>query len=117
MEEFKFDFENLRVYQKALEFIDEIFRLIKGLPKEYRFSIGDNLLRAGLSIANNLAEGNDKSSEKERYRYFRISSDSARECVSIFIVLKRQQLIEDDIYDRLKINAREITSMIKGLSK
>jgi len=117
MEEFRFDFENLKVYQKALDFIDKIFQLIKNLPREYRFSIGDNLLRAGLSIANNIAEGNDKSSKKERYRYFRTSSDSARECVSIFIVLERQRLIEDNIYWKLKRDAREITSMIRGLSK
>ncbi len=117
MEEFKFDFENLKVYQKALDLIDEIFRLLKNLPQEYRFSVGDNLLRAGLSIANNIAEGNDKNSKKERYRYFRTSSDSARECVSVFIVLNRQRLIEDNIYCKLKKDAREITSMINGLLK
>ena len=117
MEEFRFDFENLNVYQKALDFIDEIFNLVKNIPREYRFSIGDNLIRAGLSIANNIAEGNDKSSKKERYRYFRTSSDSTRECVSVFIVLKRQRLIEDNVYWKLKRDAREITSMIKGLIK
>lgn len=117
MEEIKFDFENLNVYQKTLNFIDEIFKLIKNLPKEYRFSIGDNLLRAGLSIANNLAEGNDKDSDKERKRYFRTSCDSDRECVSVFIVLKRQGLIENDAYCKLKRDAGEITSMIRGLVK
>ena len=130
MEEFKFDFEDLNVYKKALDFIDAIFMLTKNLPREYRFSIGANLLRAGLSISNpegidhphtfkdgsnNLAEGNDKHSKRERDKYFRISSDSTRECVSVFIVLKRQKLIEDSIYLKLKKDAREITSMIQGL--
>ena len=31
-EEIKFDFENLKVYQKALNFIDEVFSIIKNLP-------------------------------------------------------------------------------------
>ncbi len=113
----EFDFERLKVYQKALDFMDKIFKLVKNLPKEYKFSIGDNLLRAGISIGNNIAEGNDKISSKERYRYFRISSDSTRECVSVFIVLKRQNLIEDDFYWGLKRDDREITSMLKGLMK
>lgn len=117
MEEFRFDFENLKVYQKALEFIDEIFALVKTIPQEYKYSIGDNLIRAGLSITNNIAEGNDKPSKKEKYKYFRISSDSARECVSVFIVLKRQNLIENNLYLKLKNDAREITSMLKGLMK
>lgn len=117
MGKIRFDFENLKVYQKALVFIDKIFLLIKRIPKEYRFSIGDNLLRAALSITNNIAEGNDKTSSKERYRYFKISSDSTRECVSVLVVLRRQSLIEENLYSELKRDAREITSMLKGLQK
>ncbi|MEW6607592.1 MAG: four helix bundle protein [bacterium] len=85
MEEFKFDFENLKVYQKALDFIDKIFKVYKKLDPEYKYSIGNNLIRAGLSITNNLAEGNGKKSVKEKRRYFATSSDSTRECISIFV--------------------------------
>jgi len=74
-EEFKFDFEKLNVYQKALVFIDKVFHIVKSLPKDYRHSLGDNLIRAALSIANNLAEGNGKKSNKEKCRYFGISLD------------------------------------------
>lgn len=75
------------------------------------------MVRAALSIANNLAEGNDKETLRERNRYFGISSDSARECVSVLNVLKRQSLIIDEKYLKLKQDAREITSMIRGLKK
>ncbi len=115
MEEFKFDFERLKVYQKSLDFIDEIFHIIKNFPREYRYSLGENLIRAGLSIANNLAEGNGKKSKKEKNRYFGISLDSTRECVSVFNVLKRQDLIKEDKYDKVHSEAKEITSMIWGL--
>jgi four helix bundle protein len=115
MQEFKFDFENLKVYQKALDFIDKIFRVYKNLDSEYKYSVGSNLIRAGLSIANNLAEGNGKRSKREKKRYFDTSSDSTRECVSVFNVLKRQKMIDGNIYSELRIDAREITSMIRGL--
>lgn len=114
-EEFRFDFEKLNVYQKALDFIDKIFQIINNLPKEYRYSLGDNLLRAGLSIANNLAEGNGKRSKKEKNRYFGTSLDSTRECISVFNVLIRQKLINEDEYIRIRLEAKEITSMIWGL--
>jgi len=61
-----FDFENLKVYQKALDFIDKIFEIYKNLDQEYKYSVGNNLIRAGLSIANNIAEGNGKRSKKKR---------------------------------------------------
>ncbi len=117
MKDFVFDFENLKVYQKTLDLIDKVFGLVKELPQEYRYSIGNNLVRAALSIANNIAEGNDKESTKERSRYFKISADSTRECVSVFIVLKRQGLIENNMYWVLKGEAREITSMLCSLAK
>ncbi len=115
MEEFKFDFEKLKVYQKSLELIDKIFLIVKALPGEYEYSLGGNLIRAALSIANNLAEGNGKKSKKEKNRYFGISLDSARECVSVFNVLKRQELIKEDEYNKVRLETKEITSMIWGL--
>jgi len=105
MEEFKFDFEKLNVYQKSLEFIDKIFQIVKNLSREYKYSLGENLIRAGLSIANNLAEGNGKKSKKEKNRYFGTSLDSARECVSVFNVLKRQGLIKEDKYNEVRSEA------------
>jgi four helix bundle protein len=115
MGEFKFDFENLNVYQKSLEFIDDIFKIVKSFPSEYRYSLGENLIRAGLSIANNLAEGNGKKSKKEKNRYFGTALDSARECASVFNVLKRQYLIKENEYNKVRSAAKEITSMIWGL--
>ncbi|MBU4484780.1 four helix bundle protein, partial [bacterium] len=87
------------------------------LPNEYKYSIGNNLIRAGLSVANNIAEGNDKTSNKERNRFLSISSDSARECVSVFIILKKQNILEEDKFWRLKNLTREITSMLRGLKR
>jgi four helix bundle protein len=58
--DFKFDFEKLKVYQKALDFIHEIFKIYKRLPREYKYTVGGNLVRAGVSIANNIAEGSGK---------------------------------------------------------
>jgi four helix bundle protein len=117
VKDFRFDFENLKVYQKTLDLVDQIFQLLRDLPKEYRFAIGDNLLRAALSISNNIAEGNDKGSVKEQHRYFRTSSGSARECISVLIVLKRQGLVKDKLYQKLRSDVREITSMLRALMR
>ena len=117
MEKFEFDFEKLKVYQKSLDFIDKTFEIYKGLAQDYKISIGYNRVSAALSVANNIAEGNDKDSDKERIRYFAISSDSARECVSVLNVLKRQNLINEEKFVQLRNDAREITSMLGGLRK
>ncbi|MFA5271000.1 MAG: four helix bundle protein [Candidatus Omnitrophota bacterium] len=99
-ENFYFDFEKLKVYEKSLDFIDNVFEVYKGLPIDLKYPLGNNLIRAALSIANNIAEGNGKISKKEKNRYFSISLDSTRECISVLNVLKRQNLIKDERYNK-----------------
>ena len=110
-----FDFERLNVYQLALRFLDRIFDLADRLPSRTQSSLGDQLRRAALSISNNIAEGNDKRSKKERCQYFARASDSARECISMFNVLKMRELIEPAEWTELRSMGRQITSMIRGL--
>jgi hypothetical protein len=50
MEEERFDFENLKVYQKALDYIDFVYEITRGFPKEEVFSLTDQLKRASISI-------------------------------------------------------------------
>ncbi len=41
MSEDKFDFENLKVYQKSLEYVDFVYKITKAFPKEEMFSLTD----------------------------------------------------------------------------
>jgi hypothetical protein len=52
-----FTFEKLHVYQKAVSFADEACTLTRTFPRGY-FFLADQLNRAALSIAANIAEGN-----------------------------------------------------------
>lgn len=79
------------------------------------YTLGDNLVRAGASIANNIAEGSGKRSKKEKARYYTTSLDSARERISVFNILYREQLLEKDRYVKLRLDGRDITNMLFGL--
>lgn len=114
-EDFKFDFEKLEVYQLALEFLSELFKVYRRLPKDLQYSIGNNFIRAGLSVSNNLAEGSGKIPKKEKARYYGTSLDSTRECISMNNVLLREKLIDKETYIKLRRVGRRITSMITGL--
>ena len=71
--------------------------------------------RAALSISNNIAEGNDKKSKKEKAQYFSRASDSTRECVSMCNVLHERNLIDNVTWNTLHLEGRQITSMIHAL--
>ncbi|MBI4341629.1 MAG: four helix bundle protein [Candidatus Omnitrophica bacterium] len=110
-----FDFEKLEVYQLALQFLDRLFMLCRALPADIRFPVADQLIRAGLSISNNLAEGSGKRSQKERARYYGTAIDSARERLSMINVLYRQRAVDADQFKELRGTGQRITGMLFGL--
>ncbi|TRZ96173.1 four helix bundle protein [bacterium] len=114
-EEYVFDFERLKVYDKSLEFIHKIFSLVKDLPREYQFSLGDQLKRAALSIVNNIAEGSGKLSKKEKSQFYRTSLNSARECIPMLTILVKENLISDTEKIRLREECIYICNMLGKL--
>jgi four helix bundle protein len=109
-----FMFENLQVYQKALDFADEIVALSQEFPRGYHFLV-DQLNRAALSIATNLAEGNGRFTKADRKNFFIIARGSAQECVPLLDIARRRDLIRDAQHLRLRNALEEIAKMISGL--
>lgn len=82
-----FMFEKLEVYQKAVDFADEIAAATEAFPRGYGFLV-DQLNRAALSIATNLAEGNGRFTKPDRRNYFTIARGSAQECVPLLEIAR-----------------------------
>ena len=114
-EEESFSFERLDVYKKAIDFISLVFDLCDKFPYKLQHSLGDQLRRASLSIANNIAEGSDKKSPKDKKKSYEYSLDSARECIPMFTVCIRQNLMEESKYDRLRADCTVICKMLRRL--
>ena len=114
-DEYQFDFERLDVYQKTLELVTAIFRMTKELPREYQYSLADQLRRAGLSILNNLAEGSGKLSKKEKAQFYRTSLNSARECIPMFSVLMRERQVSTETHRAVRQDVVHIANMLGKL--
>lgn len=111
----EFDFENLSVYQKGLKFVNAILILSDGLPSRVQYSLGDQLRRATVSIVNNIAEGSDKRTPKERTQFYRVALSSARECVPMLTICRNQEYVTQTAYDNLRANCLELCRMLRGL--
>ena len=109
-----FAFEKLIVYQKAVDFADEVFQLTEQFPRGYGFLV-DQLNRASLSVAANLAEGNGRFTKPDRKHFFGIARGSVQECVPLLELAKRRQLLSDAIHTELKSQLEEISRMLSGL--
>jgi len=112
-------FEKLEVYQKAVDFADEVASLTESFPRGYGFLV-DQLNRAALSIATNLAEGNGRFTKPDRRNFFTIARGSAQECVPLLEIARRRGLIEGptalSLKDHLEVIAKMISGLITGLA-
>jgi four helix bundle protein len=109
-----FSFEKLLVYQKAIDFADDVCRRTEQFPRGYGFLV-DQLNRAALSIAANIAEGNGRFTRPDRKNFFGIARGSVQECVPLLELAKRRGLLAEDAHVELKLRLEEIARMLSGL--
>jgi len=109
----KFSHENLTVYQRAIDFVAWSQSLIEPLPT--RLAARDQLDRASTSIPLNIAEGNAKSSNKDRARFWQIALGSTVECAAVLDVLVARELAVPQEVGRGKVLLYEIASMLMAL--
>ena len=113
-----FDFQNLEVYKKAKVFHIRCKKLINTHKLE---SYTNNQLgRASLSVALNIAEGAGKFSKPDRRNFFITARASIYECVAILDILHDEKTISDEEFNEHLLAADELSrilfAMIKNLS-
>ena len=113
MEE-KFSFEELKVYQKALEYVDFVYTITRDFPKAEAFSLTDQFKRAAVSICLNIAEGTGGSTA-EFNQFLKISRRSVRECLAITEIGYRQHFIDSQNREASRNRCAELSKMLSGL--
>ena len=72
----KTNFENMEVWKLSMNLTIEIY---KQLQKCTDFGFKDQIQRASVSIPSNIAEGNEKLTDKDSIKFFSIAKGSAGE--------------------------------------
>lgn len=117
----KFKFENLEIWQDARKFAHMIYNLTKQFPSDERFGLTDQLRRAAVSVALNIAEGTNRSTDKDRRHFFQMSITSVDEVVTgLFIALdqcyiKKQDF--DEIYELAGKQTSRTAALINRISR
>ena len=109
------DFRKLSVYNKALDFIDAVYKLAGGFPKDEQFGLTSQLKRAANSICCNIAEGNGRYHKKDFAQFLRVALGSSLECSSLLDIAFKLSFISKADYDKLVEQCAEIGKMLNGL--
>ncbi|MCI5752516.1 MAG: four helix bundle protein [Oscillospiraceae bacterium] len=62
-------YRELKVWQKSMLLVKEVYHLVNLLPKEETYGLSNQIRRAVVSIPSNIAEGHGRNSDRE-FAYF-----------------------------------------------
>lgn len=113
----KFRFLDWQMYKDARELLFFVIKLVKKLPKEYRFEIGSQLIRAALSVVLNIAEGSARRSDKEMNRFLNIALGSLHEVLAVMDIMRSESFITNDEFSAVFRKIDSVDNQLGGFKK
>ncbi|MEE8588110.1 MAG: four helix bundle protein [Sulfurimonadaceae bacterium] len=78
--------KRLDVWKISVEFVTDIYQLVKTFPNEERYALSDQLRRASVSIPSNIAEGAARQGNKEFIQFLYIALGSCAEVETQLVI-------------------------------
>ncbi len=91
----KFKFEKLIIWQRAMDYGENIFQLSNQFPEVEKFNLTSQIRRAVDSIALNISEGSIGQSNLEHKRFIGMATRSLAEVVTCLHKASRRKYISD----------------------
>ena len=107
-------FEDLDVWKRACRIAVQVYEALKDC-KDY--GLRDQMTRAAVSIASNIAEGAERSSTPDFIRFLNIAKGSAAELRTQLYIAQRIGIIEHETQTNLTDELKQISAMLQGLIK
>lgn len=110
-----FTFRDLLVWKQSRALAADIYRLV-GTPKlRGHYAYCDQLGRAALSVPSNIAEGDERGTNKEALRFLFIARGSLSELETQLWIGQDLGWIEPDVYRRLSEKRTDVARLLGGL--
>jgi len=109
------NFKDLEVWKKSIILIKEIYGIVETLPKTEEYNLKQQIKRAIVSVALNIAEGKNRYSDKEFANFINIAIGSISEVEAILVICEELKYIKisQEIYHKVT----ELSKMLMGLHK
>jgi four helix bundle protein len=115
----KFRFQDLDIWQLAMEIANRLFDIADELEGKHLYRFAEQLRGAGMSMPNNIAEGSGSTSNREFIQFLNIARRSTFENANILILLTKRNLVSEaianELLDKVDMLCRKITNFQKTL--
>jgi four helix bundle protein len=108
-------FEDLEVWREAVSLAVEVYSVSKTGALSQDFGFRDQLQRAAVSIASNIAEGKERETIPELIRYLYIAKGSSGELKTQLIIAQRIGYIDEGNAKNLILSVEHISAKLGAL--
>jgi four helix bundle protein len=105
--------KDLIVWQKAMDFVEEIYRITKEFPQSELYGLTSQIRRSAISVPSNIAEGAARNHNREFIQFLYISLGSVSELETQLILAQRLKFVPTVPLEDLS----EIKKLLLGLIK
>jgi len=111
-------FKDLIVWQKAKNLAVFIYSItVQNRVLSQDYGLRDQLRRSVVSVASNLAEGDERNTDKDSVRFFYIAKGSLAELRTQIEIAYEIGYLEKDVFDKLETECEEVGKMMGRLIK
>lgn len=110
----KSTFETLEVWKQARELRIAFNEVLTALPKDEKYKLTDQIIRASRSVSNNIAEGYGRFHYQENIQYCRQARGSLYELIDHLIICFDEKYISESVYCFLKNKIYHIIKILNG---
>lgn len=110
------NYEKLNIRQNAVQLSVDVYKFMnnnENIQKD--FALKDQIQRASLSIASNIAEGADRGTQKEFNRFLYIARGSCSELRTQMIIIKKLWYISESDFVLFDKKIVDLHKMINGM--
>ena len=110
-------FKKLRVWQDAIALTEKIYRTTEAPGFAQDYALKNQIRRAAISVASNIAEGDERGSNRASIQFFNIAKGSVAEVMTQLYIANKIGYLTQDEYDALEKSADLIRASLKNLIK
>ncbi|MBX2851802.1 MAG: four helix bundle protein [Phycisphaeraceae bacterium] len=114
-------YRDLHVWQRAVELVEEIYKLSTLFPSDERFGLTSQIRRAAVSVPSNIAEGYGRRRRAQYSHHLDIANGSLKEVETQLIIGGRLGFIDKDhahsAWSLLQDTGKMLTGLIRSLDQ
>jgi len=111
------NFTNLNAYKEAHKLVLIIYKVTNKFPQDEKYGLINQMRRAAVSIASNIAEGFSRNTIKDKYQFYTLALGSLSELQSQLLIAKDLKYLNQQTFNQIAQQSITVRKLISGLKR